>query len=84
MMYFKVTENGYILTIGTRIAGEEITEAEYNEVLSALLSAPSALSGYVYRLRADTLEWELVELPPEPDPELTDEELVEILLGGAT
>lgn len=22
--------------------------------------------------------------PPEPDPELTDEELVEILLGGAT
>lgn len=83
-MYFKVTENGYILTIGTRIAGEEITEAEYNEVLSALLSAPSALSGYVYRLRADTLEWELVELPPEPDPELTDEELVEILLGGAT
>lgn len=84
MMYFKVTENGYILTIGTRIAGEEITEAEYNAILSRINSAPTAPSGYTYKLRADTLEWELVELPPEPDPELTDEELVEILLGGAT
>lgn len=82
MMYFKVTENGYILAIGTRIAGEEITEAEYNAILSRINSAPTAPSGYTYKLRADTLEWELVELPPMPAPELTDEEALEILLGG--
>lgn len=84
MMYFKVTENGYILTIGTRIAGEEITEAEYNAILSRINSAPIASSGYTYKLRADTLEWELAELPPMPDPEPTIEDKAEafdILMG---
>ena len=33
-----------------------------------LCSKPCAPDGYTYKLRADTLEWELVELPPEPDP----------------
>lgn len=83
-MFNKTTENGYIISVGVNIVGEEITEEEYNAILSRINSAPTAPSGYTYKLRADTLEWELVELPPMPEPELTDEEALEILLGGAT
>ncbi len=43
---------------------------------------PSVILPYTYKLRADTLEWELVELPPEPEPELTSEEALDIILGG--
>jgi hypothetical protein len=51
----------------------EITEAEKENVYRLLLDRPAAPSGYVYKLRADNLEWELVKLPPiEPEP-LTDE-----------
>ena len=50
--------------------GKEITEAEYNEILSMLRKPPTAPDGYGYRLTAD-LVWELYELPPE---EVTDEE----------
>lgn len=63
--------------------GEEITEAEYNEILSMLRSRPEAAEGYAYRL-TKYLVWELYELPPkESDPELTEAEMLEILLGGA-
>lgn len=63
--------------------GEEITEAQYNEILSMLRSRPEAPEGYAYRLTKD-LVWEQYELPPEEsDPELTEAEMLEILLGGA-
>lgn len=83
-MYAKMLDDGIIIAVGENIAGEEISETEYNAILSALSERPTAPSGYEYALRADTLEWEIVELPPEPDPELTDEEALEIILGGAT
>ena len=63
--------------------GEEITETEYNEILSMLRSRPEAPEGYAYRLTKD-LVWEQYELPPEEnDPELSEAEMLEILLGGA-
>lgn len=63
--------------------GEEITETEYNDILSILRSRPEAPEGYAYRLTKD-LVWEQYELPPEEnDPELSETEMLEILLGGA-
>lgn len=55
--------------------GKEITEAEYNEILSMLRNRPTAPEGYGYRLTAD-LVWELYELPPEEeaDEEATAED----------
>lgn len=75
--YYKVIENGYIIGIGTNgpDTSDGITEAEYNEILTAIRSAPAAPDGYAYLLRADTLEWELVEEPVEdPDAEISDYE----------
>lgn len=81
MKYGKIVSDGFILAVTTG-GGTEITEEEYNEILAAVQSAPASPEGFVYKLRADTLEWELVELPPEPEPELSDEEALSILLGG--
>lgn len=80
MRYYKVISNEYILAIGTGNGGEEITKAEYNEILSVIQSRPN--NGYGYRLKTD-LTWERYELPIEEDPELTEEETLDILLGGA-
>lgn len=84
--FYKVLDGDYIFGIGTN--GNDsvtaISEAEYNNLLSLIQSAPSALDGYTYKLRADTLEWELVELPPvDPsDEDIPDEEALDIILGG--
>ena len=53
--------------------GEEITENEYNSILTMLRNIPEAPSGYGYRL-TEALEWELYELPPVEDEELATEE----------
>lgn len=63
--------------------GEVITETEYNVILSMLRSRPEAPEGFTYRLTKDRV-WEQYELPSEEtDPELTEAEALEILLGGA-
>lgn len=63
--------------------GEKITETEYNEILSMLHNRPTAEKGFAYRLAAD-LQWELYEVPvEETEDEITEEEALEILLGGA-
>lgn len=73
-MFAKVIENGFISEIGTGIVGTEITESKYNAIMQKIRTKPTDPDGYAYQLRADTLEWELVEMPPvEPEP-LTDEE----------
>ena len=85
MQYNKSIDSGYISGCGTGNCGTEITESEYNAILEKIQTAPVAPDGYQYKLRADNLEWELVELPePEPqDEELTDSEALDIILGGA-
>ena len=85
-MYFKNVKDGYVISYGRGSSGEEITEAEYEAIKTAISSMPSPVDGYTYKLRADNLEWELVELPPEPEPgeeEIDDAEAFDIIFGGA-
>lgn len=54
--------------------GEEITETQYNEILSILHNKPTAPDGFAYRLTKE-LEWELYELSiVEADEEATTED----------
>lgn len=81
--YYKNFDGGYISAIGTGVGGEEITKEEYENILSVIRNRPTPEAGYDYRLKTD-LTWELVALPPEEDdPELSDTEALDIILGGA-
>ena len=82
-MYYATIIDGYIVCISEKSGNVVIPHEQYLVIISKIHDKPTTPIGYVYRLRADTLEWELVELPPVQEPELTDEEALEILLGGA-
>ena len=83
MKYFRNIQDDYIAALSTGSGGEEITQEEYEHVLSLVRSCPKADTGYQYRLKTD-LTWELVELPPEDtDPEISESEALDIILGGA-
>lgn len=82
-MFWVQIINGYISAIGTGPGGRPITAEEYAAIMDMLRNPPAAPEGYGYRLTVE-LQWELEELPPEePDPELSAEEALSILLGGA-
>ena len=82
MKYFKNIQGGYIAALSTGSGGEEITQEEYEHILSLVHACPKADPGYQYRLKTD-LTWELVELPPEDtDPEISESEALDIILGG--
>ena len=67
---------GYIVSVTSDSLTGEIQHA-----IASVLPAPD---GYAYRLKADTIQWELYELPPTPeDDEITAEEALEIIRGGA-
>ena len=67
---------GYIVSV--------TSDSLIGEIQHAIASVPSAPDGYAYRLKADTIQWELCELPPVPeDDEITAEEALEIIRGGA-
>lgn len=74
MTYTASINNGYIDFIGTKGGNIEIDETRFNEIKQTIESVPSAPQGFAYRLKADTLTLELVELPPIDD---TDEEATE-------
>ena len=84
--YYKQTDNMYILTVGVGAGGIEISADEYSEILSVIQNRPTA-EGKGYRLKAD-LTWEEYDLPPVPEPsdddEISNDEAINILLGGAT
>lgn len=87
MRYFaQYTASGILLAIGTGQGGTEITEAEYNDIMSIIQARPQA-EGKDYKLKAD-LTWEEYDLPPAPElsdeDEISNDEALEILLGGAT
>lgn len=67
MRYFKMITDGYLISVGEGSGGEEISFAEYNAFLKLFAEKPDAQDGYKFRLCADSLEWELVEVP-EPEP----------------
>ena len=75
MKYYKTINDGYFVSIGTGPGGTKITETEYNELLSITHNRPIPSTGCDYKLTADTLTWELVELPEPSDD--TDEEATE-------
>lgn len=78
MTFYKLLEDAYIIGVQTSSSekGGNIDGSEYNAILEKIKSTPTAPAGYQYRLRADTLEWELMELPSvETDEELTAEEI---------
>ena len=80
MRYYKIIDSSYIISVGTGTGGTEITESEYNNLLSIIHNRPTPPSGYDYKLKADTLTWELVELPPiEEDDEATESDYIEAL-----
>ena len=85
MKYYKQISDNYIVAIGTGHDGIEITEAEYTEIMSIIQNCPQT-AGKGYHLKTD-LTWEEYDLPPAPEPsdddELTPEETLSILLGGA-
>lgn len=84
MRFYKNIDNDDIIAIGIGHGGEEISEAEYNELMAIILNSPHA-DGKGYKLRTD-LTWEEYELPPvvvSDDDELSTEEAMNILLGGA-
>lgn len=69
--FYKFIVNGYLEGVGTNGSDDVdgITEAEYQELRALIQAKPEAPEGYVYRLRADTLAWELAEAPEEPGEE---------------
>ena len=81
-MYQKIIDNGYITGIVSGCSNGNITEAEYNSIMSAIQNRPEPPEGYGYKLKED-LTWELYELPPEPQPsdedEMTEYEITEAL-----
>lgn len=83
MRFYKIIDANCIITIGTGSGGTEITESEYNEILSVIRNKPTAREGFDFRLKTD-LTWEEYELPPMPesDPTVEDKaEAFDILMG---
>ena len=73
-MYQKNIESGYIVSLVKGITNGNITEKEYNEILSVIRNKPTPPDGFDYKLRED-LTWELYELPiPEPEDEEATED----------
>ena len=64
MRYYKNLVDGYVVSLEKRETpanGAEITENQYNEIMSMLRNRPTAPDGYAYRLTAE-MEWELYEI----------------------
>ena len=83
--YYKIVdENGYISGFGTNGSDNmtAITGEEYNSLVTMFSNRPTAEEGHAYILRDDPREWVLIEVPPDPEPDPTPEEALNILLGG--
>ena len=57
-----IIRNGYIIAV-------ENTDEQYILICELIKNKPKDPEGYQYLLNAETLMWELVELPPAPEPE---------------
>lgn len=94
MRHYKMLNDGYLVAIGTGAGGVEITEEEYNALLSEIREK-AALANQMYKgeitIDAVPAEWQeeiqqrvnerLTEI--DDDPDLTAEEAIDIILGGA-
>lgn len=80
MLYFKHydAEAGLYLQTLDGVGIGNITETEYNDILSVIRNRHTAPDGYGYRLRED-LTWELYELPIVEEAEtITAEQLADM------
>ena len=68
---YKFIVNGYLEGVGTNGSDDVdgITETEYEALKTLIQAKPEAPEGYVYRLRADTLVWELAEAESDGEEE---------------
>ena len=75
-MKYKQIEDNILIAIGeSKAIGEnqtEISEDEYNNILSVIRSKPDDTDTIVYKLHADTLEYVEYDRPEEPTPIETD------------
>ncbi len=71
--------NAEIISIGMWAEISEITEAEYNEILSVVKTKPHT-EGKGYRLKND-LTWEEYAVEPVGDEDLTDGETLSVIMG---
>ena len=87
MRYYKNIDENYLQSVSIGTGQIEITQEEFENLLSIIRAKPTDTGHKIWRLSVD-LTWEQHELPPEPEPsdtdELTDAEALDILLGGAT
>lgn len=74
MKYYKeVTDNIIIgLYKSDNLSLTEITEEEYNTILSVIQTKPEDTNTIIYKLHADTLEYVAYDRPEEPVIEPTD------------
>lgn len=84
MRYYKHTENGYIVSVGTGNGNTEISLDEYSALLQTIQDRPIPANGQGLRL-TKALKWEAYDLPKEDtDPELSDAAALDILLEVLT
>ena len=82
-MYYKIIEDNILTSIGIleniNENVTEITEKEYNTILSIIQSKPADTETIIYKLNAETLEYEPYDRPEEPVIEPTDPEIDSII-----
>ena len=75
-MYYKQIEENILVAIGESKAiwenQTEITEEQYNTILSVIANKPEDTETVIYKLHADTLEYVAYDRPEEPVIEPTD------------
>ena len=75
MKYKKIEENILVAIGESKTIGEgqtEISENEYNNILSVIQNKPEDTETTIYKLNAETLEYEPYDRPEEPVIEPTD------------
>ena len=75
-MKYKQIEDNILVAIGESKAitelQTEISETEYNNILSVIATKPEDTDTIIYKLHADTLEYVAYDRPEEPVIEPTD------------
>lgn len=66
MKYFKQVDNNYIIEISTGNGFIEISELEYNTLLTLIQNIPeSNIKNKIYKLNAKSLQYDLVDFIEE-------------------
>lgn len=80
-----VNDEGYVMGVSSCDSGE-LTAEQLSEIQAFLQNKPIAGAGFDYRLKADTMLWEIYEIPPTPAvytqavlEQMTNAELEQIL-----